>query len=106
MSLRKKLKYPPYYYLLSLRICSRDYEKCNKEALKIVTYLKSKLKEDYIILGPTMASMFKLKNIFRLQILIKYKKDEILKKELKYIDELYLNNKEVYLEIDNNPLRV
>lgn len=106
MNLRKKLKYPPYYYLLSLKICSKDYDECSKNANKITNYLKKKLGDEYIILGPTTASMFKLKNVYRLQILIKYKNSEILKKELKYIDDMYVDNKCVYLEIDNNPLHI
>lgn len=105
MNLRKRLKYPPYYYLTSIKICSRNYDDAIENAKKISLYLKNNL-SDEIILGPTTAGMFKLNGIFRFQIIIKYKNFDNIKKHLKYIDDLYINERQVYLEIDNNPLRI
>lgn len=105
MNLRKKLKYPPYYYLTSIKVCSRDYDDAINNAKKIATYLNSNLKDE-IILGPTTASMFKLNGVFRFQIIIKYKKFDQIKEHLKYIDNMFVNDKKTYLEIDNNPLRL
>lgn len=105
MSLRKKLKYPPYYYLSSIKVCSKSYEDSMKEATKIVDYLKKHL-NDEIILGPTTASVFKLNNVYRFQIIIKFKDYNNIKRSLKYIDEIYTINKNVYIEIDNNPLHI
>lgn len=105
MNLRKKLKYPPYYYLVSLKVCSRDYDEALGEAKKIADYLNKNL-SDEIILGPTTASMFKLNGIFRFQIIIKYKSFDKIKSHLQYIDEMYVLKKGIYLEIDNNPLRI
>lgn len=105
MNLRKKLKYPPYYYLVSIKVCSRNYDDALKGSKKIADYLKQKLDEE-IILGPTTASMFRLNGIYRFQILIKYKNYENVKILLKNIDDMFVLEKNVYLEIDNNPLRV
>lgn len=106
MNLRKRLNYPPYYYLLSIKICSNDYDLCSKNATKVFNYLNKNLSKDYLILGPTTASMFKIKNIYRLQIIIKYKKSEELFNQIKLLDDLYVNESKVFLEIDNNPLKI
>ena len=103
---RHKLNYPPYYYLTSIKVTSKDYEIASIEANKIVKYLKNNLDSKTIILGPTTASMFKLNNIYRFQIIIKYKKDNNLDKILKELDNLYILNKQVNLEIDLSPLTI
>ena len=74
--------------------------------LKVKKYLEQNISKKSIILGPTTASMFKMKNIYRFQILIKYKVDPNLQKALKELDELYMLNKKANIEIDNNPLQV
>lgn len=106
MNIRKKLKYPPYYYLISLKICSKNYEEASKNAIKISTYLTNHISNTSIVLGPSTATMFKLNDIYRFQILIKYRFDDKLHDALKFIDNLYITNKEVYIEIDNNPLSI
>ena len=106
MNLRKKLKYPPYYFILSIKICSKDYDKSSKNATKIFNYLKNNIDISLIILGPSTASMFKLNNIYRFQIVVKYKFDDKLFDSIRFIDNMYINEKDVYLEIDNNPISI
>ena len=106
MSNRHKLDYPPYYFLTSIKIASKDYELASKEIIKVKKYLEKNLSNDTIILGPTTASMFKINNIYRFQIILKYKKDPNIMKTLKELDELYMLNNKVNIEIDNNPLQV
>lgn len=106
MSNRHKLDYPPYYFLTSIKITSRDYELASKEITKVKNFLSKKLNSKTIILGPTTASMFKINNIYRFQIILKYKKDDHLFPALKELDELYMLNQKVNIEIDNNPLQV
>ena len=106
MENRHKLDYPPYYYLTSIKIASKDYELASKEITKVKNYLTSKLSKTSIILGPTTASMFKINNIYRFQIIIKYKQDSNLFNTLKELDEIYMSNLKVNIEIDNNPLQV
>ena len=106
MTNRHKLDYPPYYYLTSIKIASKDYELASKEIIKVKKYLEKNLNKETIILGPTTASMFKINNIYRFQIILKYKKDSNLTKSLKELDEIYMLNNKVNLEIDNNPLQV
>lgn len=106
MAIRKKLKYSPYYYLISIKICSKIYEKASIEATKVYNYLKNNInKEDYI-LGPSTSNIFKVNGIYRFQLLIKYKYDDKIYNTLKELDNFYIFNKDVYLEIDVNPYNI
>lgn len=106
MSNRHKLDYPPYYFLTSIKIASKDYDLASKEIIKVKNYLSQNISNDTIILGPTTASMFKINNIYRFQIILKYKKDPKLFEILKDLDEIYMLNNKVNIEIDNNPLQI
>ena len=106
MKMRKLLKYSPYYYMVLISISTRDYDLGFKEANKIGTYLRNKLDEETIILGPTMASIFKINNVFHYQIIIKYRKDNNIISSLKFIDNIYKQKNKVEVEIDFNPIRI
>ena len=105
MEIRKKLKYPPYYYIISIKIISNDYETAKKESIKIKNYLASKLSNNFIILGPSIASVVKLKNKYHFGIIIKYRQVENLFEELKKINEIYVTDK-VRIDININPLNL
>ncbi len=106
MNNRHKLDYPPYYYITSIKIASKDYELASKEITKIKKYLESKLSNKTILLGPTTANPFKINNIYRFQLLLKYKVEPKLLSTLKELDEMYMSNTKANIEIDNNPLQV
>lgn len=105
MNIRKLLKYPPYFYLTSILITSKSYEEASSEATKAVKYLNQNL-NNTIILGPTTASIFKINNIYRFQIILKYKNYDLIKDTLIKLDDIYKVNTKVNLEIDNNPCRI
>lgn len=106
MNIRKILNYSPYYFITLVKISSKDYEEGFKHANKIRDYLKSNLSPDTIILGPTMANMFKINNIYNYQCIIKYKKDIKLKNTLINIDNIYKTNNTINVEIDVDPIRL
>ncbi len=106
MRFRKALKYPPYYFLVSLKVISKEYELALGEAKKIVKYLKLNLSEESICLGPTTAALLKYKNNYRFQIIIKYKNDDKLYELLKKLDNHYGINSKVSFEIDFNPNKI
>lgn len=105
MKIRRDLKYPPYYYLTLIKIISTTYEVARDEANKIKNYLSKNLSSNFIILGPSTASVFKLKNKYYFQIIIKYKKEENIFKVLKDINDTYITNK-VSVDINVNPLNL
>ncbi len=102
MQIRYQLKYPPYYYICYLKVSSKDYQEASKETNKIKKCLEKNLKEE-IILGPSPANIFKLNNIYRYGIIIKYKKDTNLYQILNRLIEHYRSNNKVNLELDFNP---
>lgn len=102
LKLRKLLKYSPFYNLSLIKIKNSNYELVNKEANKIVEYLKNKKYNDIYILGPAPAMIPKINNIYELQIIIKYKKSNVIMDDLEYINNLYKTNK-VTVDIDMNP---
>lgn len=105
MDIRRQLKYPPYFYICSIKIVSPEYETARNESNKIKNYLSKKLSNNFIILGPSTASVFKLKNKYYFQIIIKYKREENLTKTLKELNSMYITDK-VKLDINLNPLNL
>lgn len=106
MKIRKMLKYSPYYYMVLVSITSKDYELGFKEANKIGSYIRNNINKDSIVLGPTMANMFKVNNIYHYQIIIKYRKDDSLMKVLKFIIDMQVRNNKIDVSIDFNPSRI
>lgn len=106
MKVRKMLKYSPYYYMVLVSITSKDYELGFKEANKIGSYIRNNISSDSIVLGPTMANMFKVNNIYHYQIIIKYRKDDSLMKILKFIIDMQVKNNKIDVSIDFNPSRI
>lgn len=105
MNIRKKLKYPPYYYICSIKIISKDYTKASNTSIKVSKYLKENLKNS-IVLGPSISNMFKINNKYHFSIIIKYKNINDIREYIEKINIHYFNNKEVRLEIDFNPLKL
>ena len=105
MSIRKMLKYPPYYYLCNIKISGKDADYIYAEALKIKRSLDRNIPND-IILGPSNSSIFRVNNIFRYNIIIKYKNDMNLYEILNKIIEHYKTNIKIKIDIDFNPIQV
>lgn len=105
MNFRKKLKYPPYYYLVGIKVIGSNYDKTLENSKKAKDYLSNNLK-DAIVLGPTTASVFKFNNEYRMQIIIKYKYCDNLKIVLKELDNIFIFNKDARIEIDFNPINI
>jgi len=105
MKIRKILKYPPYYYICSIKIISKDYNFASKSSYDVVNYLKQNIKNE-IILGPSVCNVFKLNNNYRFQIIIKYKDVNNILEYLTNIEHHYFNKKDIKVEIDFNPLKL
>ena len=105
MMIRKRLKYPPYYNITVIKITSEVYELARDESKKVFNYLNELLNDNFIILGPSLARIFKLKNKYNFNIIIKYKYEEELFKILSNIKDSYINNK-VLIDIDINPINI
>ena len=105
MKIRRMLSYPPYVYITLIKIMSKDYDIAKNISNEIFTYLKRNLLNSKI-LGPSVANVFRVNNIYRFQIIIKYKKEESLYSVLEEIDEHYKINNKVKIDIDFNPRNI
>lgn len=102
MEVRRKLSYPPYYYLIYIKVIGKDYNKISIESNKIASILTRELKNSKT-LGPTTCSVFKLNGLFRFGIIIKYKKEEKMEEVLQSLVNHYKGNQTVKVDIDINP---
>ena len=105
MEIRKTLKYPRFYYLCYLKISGKDMEFFSKEADKIKRALVRNLLNTNI-LGPTPSTIFRVNNIYRFGIILKYKKEDNLKDVLNKILEHYKGNNKIRIDIDFNPSQI
>ena len=103
IKIRKQLNYPPFCNIVSIRIITEYYDIGEKEINKINKFLNNNLDNKYTILGPSVS--LKINNMYKFQLIIKYKQNELL---YKVINEIASNikNKKVKLEIDFNPIKL
>ena len=106
MNIRRELCYSPYFYITLVNISSRDYDMGFEEANKIGNYLRKNLGEGTKVLGPSMANIFRINNVYHYQCIIKYKKDDKLNEILRNIDNIYKVNNKVSVDVDVDPVRV
>ena len=105
MQIRRQLKYPPYYYLCDVKISGKDPMLIFDEALKIKRGLERNL-TDVIILGPSNSSVFKVNNVYRYHIILKYKRDDGLYEILQKIIDHYKGQVKLKIDIDFNPCQI
>lgn len=105
MSIRRKLGYTPYYYLTVIKILSKSYDEARDTSNKVAEYLKKNLTST-TLLGPSIANVFRINNVYRFQIVLKYKKEDNLYSTLNNLIEHYKTNSKVKIDIDINPIHI
>ena len=103
MNIRHKLKYPPYTFITTINIKSNNYDQASSNANRIKKFIRENIANNSLVYGPTPASVFRVNNIYNFQIIIKYTYDDKLYKVLKQLDENYITNNKVNVEISFNP---
>lgn len=99
MQFRKAGGYPPYTFLTAILVQDRDLEKVKKWARKI----KADLQGDFKILGPS--ELLKMKDMFRMRILLKGRNQQILKAEVnRVIKECIQERGCPTIKVDVNPM--
>ena len=98
IEIRKKLLYPPFSNMLTLKIKSINIDFVKEHIIKIYKYLKLNLKETTSILGPNLLNIRKLDKKYECSITLKYNKDENLDKIIKFLKSYY--NKDRYISFD------
>lgn len=102
MNIRRKLKYPPYYYILYIKISGKDNSLVYNESLRIKKSFMKYLKDE-ILLGPSTTGNYKINNIYHYGIIIKYKSDINIKEALDLMNKAYISNNKIKIDIIFNP---
>ncbi len=103
MNIRHNLKYPPYTFIATINVKSKSYDEASINANKIHKFIRENIDKKSLVYGPTPASVFKVNNVYNFQIIIKYTSDNKLHGVLKQLDESYIINNLVNIEISFNP---
>ncbi len=98
IDIRKKLLYPPFSNMLTLKVKSINIDLVKENIIKIYKYLKLNLEETTSILGPNILNIRKLDKKYECSITLKYNKDENLEKIIKFLKTYY--NKDRYISFD------
>ncbi|PAT02119.1 primosomal protein N' [Candidatus Izimaplasma bacterium ZiA1] len=100
MLVRKIAGYSPYYNLVQIIVSDKDVKKVLKEGSRIVLKLRKNLSNEAVVLGPVLPKIARINNIYRAQIILKYrfeKVDELLREIYEEYNEL------IAIGIDKNP---
>lgn len=75
IEMRRINELPPFVFLIRILSSSASEEEALLNAEKVLNCLKSEIKEEASIIGPLPAPLYKLHGKFRVQILVKLKKE-------------------------------
>jgi primosomal protein N' (replication factor Y) (superfamily II helicase) len=106
MKMRKMGSYPPFYYITMITLSHEDLMKVVDISEKMTAYIRSKLSETTIILGPVASPIPRIKNRYRYQCLIKYKREPNLGSTLKTVLDQFqqqYSSQGLTISIDVNP---
>ena len=104
LKIRKKLFYPPFSRLCLIEVDSLKEEE-GKQFIKELAQLAEKKKpaENFILLGPSPAPIFKIKNRYRFQILIKSLHSGVLQNFLEDFLKSFKEKAFVRVKLDRDP---
>ncbi|MBC6971872.1 primosomal protein N' [Bacillus sp. Xin] len=105
MQMRKMRQYPPYYYVALVTVSHPELLKAVQVTEKIVGYLRTHCLQQTMVLGPVASAIPRIKDRYRYQCMIKYKREPNLKYVLKMVNEHYQAEmqKDLQISIDFNP---
>ena len=103
MEMRKAQNYPPYTYLASVIVSGKVEETVIDNTYEVIDLINEYLKEEAVVLGPTVPFVpYENNNHLRL-IIIKCKDQEKVRKVLKNILSIYVNKSNISLQVNIDP---
>lgn len=103
---RRNQSYPPYYFLAMVTVSHEEVTKAAHVTDQIVQFLKMNCAPNTRILGPAASPIAKIKDRYRYQCVIKYKRENELASLLRKIQDHYqkeMEQKQLMISIDMNP---
>lgn len=108
MKTRHTFLYPPYVYLVLITITDENEGKVIQVAEKLHYQLMQRLSSGVMFLGPSPSPITRIKNRFRFQLIIKYRKQpnlqQVLAEELKKFDQERRQGTQII--VDFNPYQL
>ncbi|MDP4082983.1 MAG: primosomal protein N' [Bacillota bacterium] len=105
MMIRKIHQYPPFYFISLITISHEQLMTAVSITEKITKYVRSRLSNQAVILGPVASPIPRLNNRYRYQCLIKYKREPNLIETLKKVIDQYQKEASngLQVSVDVNP---
>ncbi|MGM0873616.1 MAG: primosomal protein N' [Bacillota bacterium] len=106
MHTRKNHAYPPYYYLTLLTVSHPEITKVVSVTEKIVQFLRRNVENETKILGPVASPIPRIKDRYRYQCMVKYKREKNLYETLRKIIEHFqaeISSDDLIISIDLSP---
>lgn len=104
MANRKAFQYPPYVYLILLTFQGKNEERTTQTAMDMKLALDQKGFETTTVIGPRVPFFSKLGDVYRREVLIKFKKDEGLTDYLSKTVPLLSGKGGVDIQIERDPI--
>ncbi|MCK8638211.1 primosomal protein N' [Fructobacillus fructosus] len=105
MAIRHAAEFPPYFYTVQIQCSDPDEAKVALQSAKIAAWLKKRLPEDVLILGPSPRSIAKLKGRYFFQMILKMKKPDEADEQLReLVDRSQHAEKDFRLEVRRDPV--
>ena len=103
MEIRKIQSYPPYTFVASITVASKNEEITIDIVYRIIDKLADELKEEAVILGPTTPYVPYENNKYIRSIMVKYRHPDIVKPVLEKLLKSSLNKSGISLTINIDP---
>nr|WP_289037299.1 primosomal protein N' [uncultured Allobacillus sp.] len=106
MNFRKQVGYPPYYFMVLINLSHENHVQVNQMANELANELAKNLSQESILLGPTPSPMLRIKDRYRYQCMIKYKRKEEVDHALRSVLEHFkkeVNQNKLQMTIDFDP---
>lgn len=106
MRMRKVGAYPPFYYLTLITVSHENVMKAMSAAEKIAGFMRNRVSGGSVILGPSACPVPRVKNRYRYQCLIKYKREPRLNETLSVLLEHFqhqIASEGLSIAVDVNP---
>jgi primosomal protein N' (replication factor Y) len=104
MRFRESLMYPPFCRIVRLVFRGVNSKDLFESAYFTVSYLQEKTKRYSAILGPTLCPFSRIKNYYRVHVIIKLHQISPLLPYLRELREIVSRKRGQYLEIDVDPV--
>ena len=103
MNMRRLFKYSPYFFHAKVLLTSTEPDELMIISEQVGSYLRQQLKRECLIIGPTMPSVARVNQRFRMHFILKYKKAPHLANVLTHL-LAHIDQKEVSLAVDYFPM--